>query len=193
MCSKGWVMSEFWSLFLMRTLLKDLNLPRFELALDLKPTLSPSPWLKWNWLKLALIWNWPTSFWSKLTLIWNQPQIETGSKLKLAISRSERPLKRRRGMQRVRSNQPREKRISKNWFRSAFCSPLPRILHSEARAARKLQNYPQGFSLITSTQFMACFMTYISDIFGLGNSFRRMLHTMYVIVLLLKNVPLLRV
>ena len=35
----------------------------------------------------------------------------------------------------------------------------------------------QGFSLITSKQFMACFMTYISDIFGLGNSFRRMLHT----------------
>ena len=104
----------------------------------MKPTLSPSPWLKWNWLKLALIWNWPTSFSSKLTLIWNQPQIETGSKLKLAISRSERPLKRRGGMQKVRSNQPRE-RISKNWFRSASPASSAEYCSEEAR---KLQNYP---------------------------------------------------
>ena len=88
------------------------------------------------------------------------------------------------GMQKVRSNQPREQRISKNWF--PLHRPLPRILHWESKKITELR---QGFSLITSTQFMACFMTYISDIFGLGNSFRRMLHTMYVIVLLLKNVP----
>ena len=92
------------------------------------------------------------------------------------------------GMQKIRSNQPREQRISKNWF--PLHRPLPRILHWESKKITELR---QGFSLITSTQFMACFMTYISDIFGLGNSFRRMLHTMYVIVLLLKNVFLLRV
>ena len=88
-------------------------------------------------------------------------------------------------MQKVRSNQ-----LEREFQRIDSLLHLPNPPRNIA--AQQQENYritPQAFSLITSTQFMACFMTYISDIFGLGNSFRRMFHTMYVIVLLLKNVP----
>lgn len=126
-----------------------------------------------------------TSSWSKLVLIWDEPR------LKLALNWNW-PFPGQSGRWNGGEGCRRFGQIS---LEREF-QRIDSVLHLQPPprniAARKQENYritPRAFSLITSTQFMACFMTYISDIFGLGNSFRRMLHTMYVIVLLLKNVP----
>ena len=58
-------------------------------------------------------------------------------------------------------------------FCIGFSKMIPEMLKLLCTASEENRNY-KAFSLITSGKFIGCFMIYISDIFGLGNSFRRM-------------------